>query len=499
MTTPSLATGSHEGASLRGGPGKHDLVIRGGTLVTINGTESADVAIDGEHVSGIGGSPSGLREIDARGCLVFPGGIDMHVHLTPLHTEAGAPQRPDDFDSGSRAAAAGGITTFGNMSHQLPGETLLPVLNRDRAVAEQFSVVDFVLHPVLNDPNPAALAEILDLPTLGHPSLKLFMVFEQFEEQAQRYLEAMANAARSGTLVLIHCEDHSIISTVQRQLLADGKGSAAYYPASRPVASEVAAVQRGIAFAEVTGATVQIVHLSSSAALQICVEARKRGVRIQVETRPLYLHLADHVFEASDAARFVGNPPPRSRDDRNGLWEGLASGDIDTLASDHAPWTIEQKLDPRLDITSLLPGVADLETMLPMLFSEGVVEGRLTPERFAAVTSTNAARIFGLYPLKGAIRVGSHADLVVWDPLQRWVVDGSSFESKAGYSPYDGWKVVGAVRFTISRGDVVRDPDGVVGRPGRGLMAPRGPISWRRASKTGEEDLGPPATPSQGA
>ena len=149
----------------------------------------------------------------------------MHVHLTPLRTEADAPQRPDDFESGSRAAAAGGITTYGNMSHQVAGGTLLAALDRDRELAQHLSVVDFVLHPVLHDPNPGALAEILDLPSLGYPSLKLFMVFEQFEQQAQSYLEAMANAARSGTLVLIHCEDHSIITNLQRRLIADGRGS----------------------------------------------------------------------------------------------------------------------------------------------------------------------------------------------------------------------------------------------------------------------------------
>ena len=422
----------------------------------------------------------------------------MHVHLTPFRTEADAPQRPDDFASGSRAAAAGGITTFGNMSHQVPGDTLLAALSRDRELAESLSVVDFVLHPVLNDPNPRALAEILDLPSLGYPSLKLFMVFGQFEEQAPRYLEAMVNAARSGTLVLIHCEDLSIIKTAQRQLIADGRGSAAHYPASRPVASEVAAVERAIDLAEVSGATMQVVHLSSVAALRSCVEARKRGVRVHVETRPLYLHLADDVFEESDAARFVGNPPPRSKDDRNGLWDGLAAGDIDTLASDHAPWTIEQKLDPRLDITSLLPDVAELETMLPMLFSEGVATGRLTPERFAAVSSTNAAKLFGLYPLKGAIRVGSHADLVAWDPVQSWVVDGSVLESRAGYSPYDGWKVLGAVRFTVSRGEVIRDPDGVVDRPGRGIMPPRGTISWGRGSVADGRDPAARATLFEG-
>lgn len=480
--TNSPGVGSNQRSSRPEGGTNHDLVIRGGTVVTVNRIELADLAIDGENVSAIGGSPSGRKEIDARGCLVFPGGIDMHVHLTPLRTEANAPKRPDDFVTGSRAAAAGGITTFGNMSHQLPGGGLLDALDRDRQLADTLSVVDFVLHPVLNDPNDRALAEILDLPSLGHPSLKLFMVFEQFEGQTDRYLQAMASAARSGTLVLIHCEDHSIISAVQRRLMADRRSSAAHYPASRPVPSEVAAVQRAIAFAEVTGATIQVVHLSSVAALQSCVEARGRGVKVHVETRPLYLHLADDVFEGPEPARFIGNPPPRSSEDQKGLWDGLASGDIDTLASDHAPWTIDQKLDPSLDITTLLPGVADLETMLPMLFSEGVVKGRLTPERFAAVTSTNAAMLFGLYPLKGTIQVGSHADLTVIDPVHSWVVDGSSFESRAGYSPYDGSKVVGAVRFTISRGEVVRDPDGVIGSPGRGKLAPRGDISWRSNS-----------------
>ena len=182
------------------------------------------------------------------------------------------------------------------------------------------------------------------------------------------------------------------------------------------------------------------------------------------------------MFERPEGAKYIGNPPPRQVGDRDRLWAGLASGEIDTVASDHAPWTLEQKLTAGPGLAGLLPGVAELETMLPMLFSEGVLTGRLTPNQFAAITSANPARLFGLGPAKGDIAVGADADLVVWDPTVRWVVDGGSMESGAGYSPYDGWNVQGRPRFTISRGDVILDPDGVVARPGRGRMAARGPI-----------------------
>jgi len=455
----------------------NELVIRGGTVVTATTTDVVDVAIDAGKITQLGGAPTGRNEIDGAGYLVLPGGLDMHVHFTPMDVGPDAPRRPDDFQNGTRAAAAGGVTTVGNMTHQRHGEALLAALERDRTEGERDSIVDFVLHPVLNDPSPEALAEILELPNRGYPSLKIFMVFENFEDRADAYLQAMANAAASGTLVLIHCEDLAMIETARRELSAAGADDASSYGESRPIAAEVAAVERAIAFAEISGATIQVVHLSSDAALESCIAARKRGVQAHVETRPLYLHFTREVFDRPDAAKYIGNPPPRENRDRDRLWAGLANGGVDTVASDHAPWTLEQKLSAGPGISGLLPGVADLETMLPMIFSEGVIAGRLTPNQFVAVTSSNPARLFGLSPAKGDLAVGADADVVVWDPDARWVIDGSTMESGAGYSPYDGWEVQGRPRFALSRGDVIMDPDGVVGSPGRGRMVKRGPIA----------------------
>lgn len=456
---------------------RHELVIRGGTVVTANTSDVVDVAIDAGKITQLGGAPTGRSEIDGAGLLVMPGGLDMHVHFTPMDVGPDFPRRPDDFQNGSRAAAAGGVTTIGNMTHQRHGEPLLAALERDRAEGEGASIVDFVLHPVLNDPSPDVLAEILELPARGHPSLKIFMVFEDFEQRAELYLDAMTNAASSGTLVLVHCEDRAMIRTVGRHLAAAGADNASSYAESRPIAAEVAAVERAIAFAEISGARIQVVHLSSEAALERCIAARKRGVQVHVETRPLYLHFTNEVFGRPDAAKYIGNPPPRGSRDQDRLWASLAAGEVDTIASDHAPWTLAQKLTSGPDLMGLLPGVADLETMLPMLFSEGVINGRLTPNQFAAVTSANPARLFGLSPDKGDIAVGADADLVVWDPDVRWVVDGSTMESGAGYSPYDGWEVQGRPRYTISRGEIILDPSGVVAQPGRGRLAKRGPIT----------------------
>lgn len=455
----------------------NELVIRGGTVVTATTTDVVDVAINAGKVTQLGGAPTGRNEIDGTGYLVLPGGLDMHVHFTPMDVGPDAPRRPDDFQNGTRAAAAGGVTTIGNMTHQRHGEALLDALERDHAEGARKSLVDFVLHPVLNDPSPSAIAEILELPARGHPSLKMFMVFEEFEQQAEQYLDAMTNAASSGVLVLIHCEDRAMIRAVGRQLAAAGSDDPSSYGQSRPIATEVAAVERAIAFAEVSGASMQVVHLSSKAALERCIAARQRGVKVHVETRPLYLHFTEEVFGLQDAAKYVGNPPPRRAEDRDRLWEGLATGEVDTVASDHAPWTLDQKLSAGPGLSGLLPGVADLETMLPMIFSEGVVTGRLTPNQFVAVTSANPARLFGLGPTKGDVAVGADADLVVWDPETKWVVDGGSMESGAGYSPYDGWEVQGRPLFTISRGDVILDPDGVLASPGRGRLVPRGPIA----------------------
>jgi dihydropyrimidinase len=210
------------------------------------------------------------------------------------------------------------------------------------------------------------------------------------------------------------------------------------------------------------------VRLSSAAALDPCRQARAAGLPVYVETRPLYLHLTGERFAEPDPAKYVGAPPLRERSDCEAPWAGLAAGDVDTVCSDHAPWTLEAKLDPALNVVTARQGVADLETLMPMLYGEGVPAGRISLDQFVALTSANAARIFGLYPRKGAIAVGSDADIALWDPGCRHTIDGASMQSLAGYSVYDGWQVQGWPRFVVRRGQVVLADGQITARPGDG-------------------------------
>ena len=455
-----------------------DLVIRGGTLVTAGETGVADLGVQDQRVAQIGGEMRGRREIGAAGRYVFPGGVDVHVHLSqPSPLAPGRELWVDDFFSGSLAAIAGGITTVGNMTFQWPGETLEDALARDLDAARRDAAVDVILHPVLTEPADEVIAEIPRLADAGHTSLKIFMTRPNFEPQLERYLEAMRRAAAAGMLTLVHCEDGALMRFVHRRLAAEGRDAVRYYPESRPVYTESSATERAIAMSQATGAPIYVVHLSSSAALAHCRRARAAGQRVYVETRPLYLYLTRERFEEPDGAKYVGAPALREPADVEALWDGLGSGDIQCVCTDHAPWNLRQKLDPTLTVATARQGVADLETLMPMLFSQGVVKRRLSVSRFVELTSTNAAKLFGLYPQKGTIAVGADADLVVWDPEQRRRIDGASMQSRAGYSVYDGFDVQGWPVYTVSRGEIVMDRGTVTAERGRGRWVRRGPTA----------------------
>ena len=292
-------------------------------------------------------------------------------------------------------------------------------------------------------------------------------------------LLATANAAKAaGSVTLLHCEDGAMLRQAGETLIAEGRGAVANFPDARPVAAEVAAVDQAIGIARRTGARVYIVHLSSAAALDRCRQARAAGLPVYVETRPLYLHLSRERFAGPDPAKYVGAPPLRERSDCEAPWAGLAAGDVDTVCSDHAPWTLEAKLDPALNVMTARQGVADLETLMPMLYGEGVAAGRISLDQFVALTSVNAARIFGLYPRKGAIAVGSDADIALWDPGCRRTIDGASMQSLAWYSVYDGWQVQGWPRFVLRRGQLVLADGQITARPGDGEWLRR-PVAGR--------------------
>jgi dihydropyrimidinase len=451
-----------------------DTVIRNGEIVTAAGSIGrADIGIAGGLVVQIGGTLEGGQELDAAGKLILPGGVDAHVHLSFPKKEDDQPGWVDDFTSGSAAALAGGITTLGNMTFLTSIETPLAGLERETAVARDQTIVDLFLHPVLGEITPRVLDEIFMLLGSGCNSIKLFTVFPRFDSQVRNYVEAIRRAGASGLITLIHCEDYALIADATARLAGAGKTSLRYYAASRPVISEVVATQRAVAFAEATGAPVYIVHLSSERALEVCAEAQSRGVPVYVETRPLYLHLTRERFEDGDGGKYVGQPPLREQRDVEALWAGVQQGVVHTVCTDHAPWSLSAKLDPAHTLTNLRPGVENLQTMLPMLYSEGVRTGRITLGRFVEVTSTNAAKLFGLYPRKGTIAVGGDADLVIFDPDLTRTVQGSMLKSNADYSVYEGWQVTGWPVLTLRRGEIVFCDEEVIGRAGSGVILKR--------------------------
>ena len=461
-----------------------DVVIRGGTVITPGHREVADVGVRGGRIAQLGGAMSGGgTDIDASGLLVIPGGIDAHVHLVCAQTLRAwgdeASLWVDDFWTGSLAAIAGGITTVGNMTFALPSESMADAIAREMAGAGTEAAVDWFLHPVPSTLGPGTGAEIAALAAGGHTSFKVFLSVPENAAGNPFLTDAVAAAGRAGSLTLVHCEDGAMLERAGQELIESGRGAISNFPDARPVSAEVAAVDQAIDLARQTGSPVYIVHLSSAAALDRCRQARAEGLPVWVETRPLYLHLTRERFAEPDAAKYVGAPPLRDQADLDALWHGLAAGEIDTVCSDHAPWTLADKLDPALNVVTARQGVADLETLMPMLFSAGVVTGRISLDRFVELTSANAARRFGLHPRKGTIAVGTDADLVLWDPQQRRTIDGASMQSRAGYSPYDGWEVQGWPRFVLRRGQTVLADGTPVAQPGQGR--------WIRRDQVGNQ------------
>ncbi|HEY7700006.1 MAG TPA: hypothetical protein VIE88_16395, partial [Vicinamibacteria bacterium] len=321
------------------------LLVRGGRVVTVEGQADADVRIRDGKVLEVGpGLPLADDVIlEAKGLLVLPGGIDPHTHLSPPWA--------DDFESGSRAAIAGGLTTLGCMTSPKEGESLIEAIEREEARAAKEAIADVFLHPIVGIPDETTRSALTRLSKTGRTSLKIFMTSSRFDENEASYVELIRHARSLGMLTVLHCEDARLLAEAARRLKSEGKTSLLHFSESRPVEAESRAVERAVGIAERTGAPIYVVHLSSKAALDVAAAARKRGVRVGVETRPLYLHFTDERFAGPDGPLYVGQPPLRKPGDLEALWTALGEGGVDTVASDHAPWTREQKLDPSLDLS----------------------------------------------------------------------------------------------------------------------------------------------------
>ncbi|HEY7376376.1 MAG TPA: amidohydrolase family protein [Polyangia bacterium] len=460
-----------------------DLVIRGGTMVTVEGRRQADLGIRDGRVAVIrdrGGAhaalPAGRRELDAGGRLLLPGGVDPHVHL---HTEGFDPDEPawvDDYTSGSQAALAGGITSLGNMSNVLPWESIADRVGAERALVARQAIADIFFHTVVISPTAALIEEVGRAVRGGQPSMKMFMCMPTFEANVPQFSRVMKAAGDAGGITLVHCEDLATIECCTTMLTDHARGDLSHFADSRPVEAETVATERAIAMCRATRAPTYIVHLSSARALRACTAARAEGLPVFVETRPLYLHLTAERYREREGALYVAQPPLRAADDQEALWRGLADGSIDTVASDHAPWTRELKLDPKLNVVHCRSGVAELDTMLPLLYTEGVATGRLTLERFVALTSTNAAKLFGMYPRKGTIAVGSDADITVWETAtgERRPIRDADLFSRARHSVYAGRELSAWPRATIRRGELAFENGKVLAQPGSGRAIERG-------------------------
>jgi dihydropyrimidinase len=454
-----------------------DLVVRGGTVVTALGRTTADVGVRDGRVAEIGNpmSPStpSVREVDARDCLVLPGGVDPHVHLHIEKLDDDA-DWADDYTSGSEAALAGGITSLGNMSYVLPWETIGQRVLAETAEVKRKAIADIFFHTAILTPNDGSAADAGRMVEAGQSSMKIFMSMPTFDVFARQFALIMKATGDAGGITLIHCEDLPTIECCTAMLARSAQTSCLHYAESRPVASEVVAIERAIAMCRATRAPTYIVHLSSAGALAACRAAREEGLPLFVETRPLYLYLTAERYADADGPLYVAQPPLRGANDLDALWRGLADGSIDTLGSDHVPWTRELKMDPTLTVSRARPGVAELDTMLPLLYTEGVVTGRLSLERFVALTSTNSARLFGMYPRKGTIAVGSDADLVVWETRERRTIRDADLFSRAAHTVYKGRELAGWPRTTIRRGEIVFEDGKILGKAGSGQVIPRG-------------------------
>jgi dihydropyrimidinase len=456
-----------------------DLVVRSGTVVTENGTIEADIAIQDGRIIAVGrGLPRARQELDAKGAFVLPGGFDPHTHLNSRWPPFGEERRPiDDFTHGTRAAAAGGITTVGDFVYQLQDMTLAASIDKIRDEAEQKSIIDFALHVVIELADAELVEAIPAMVAAGHQSFKFYTNLSDFVEHRRLYLDLLHAIGQAGGVALFHCEDQAIGEFCSRHLLAAGRRSVMLYPQSRPPEVEFSATELSLRMAAVARVPAYLVHLSLASALEEAIEARDAGQTVFVETRPLYLYLTEDVFAQSDreAAKYVGTPPIRKATDLQRLWAGLVEGDVDVVATDHVGFTMADKYREGDTFDDVPRGVANLETLIPMLYSEGVATGRISLERMVQLISTTPAKIFGLYPRKGVIAVGSDGDLCVLDPTQTVTLGVRPRYSASDFEVYAGRKVTGWPRYTISRGDVVFAEGEVQGKPGRGRLVLRPP------------------------
>ena len=460
-------------------------LITNGTIVTAEGSTAADVLIDGETIAAIGSGLAGAgmtadETIDAAGRYVIPGAIDVHTHM---ELPFGGTFAKDTFETGTRAAAFGGTTTIVDFAVQSRGKSLRDGLDAWHAKAEGNAVADYGFHMIMSDVNDESLKEMDQLVEEGVPDFKLFTAYPGvFYSDDGAIFRAMQQTGRNGGLIMMHAENGLAIDIVANDLVNDGKTDPLYHGIARYAIFEGEATNRVIRLAEAAQVPVYIVHLSAREALNAVRDARDRGSQAFAETCPQYLFLSiDDLGNGFEGAKFVCSPPLRPADHQDDLWTGLIKDDLQVVSTDHCPFDFEgQKELGRGDFRKVPNGLPGVEDRVDLLHDGGVVGGRFTKERWVDVIATAPAKLFGMYPRKGAVAVGSDADLVVYDPNATRTISAKTHHMDVDYSCYEGREVRGRADIVLSRGSVIVRDGKFTGRKGHGRFVKRATADYAR-------------------
>lgn len=449
-------------------------LIQRGTLVTPEGPVEADLLIQGERIKAIGQdlpTAPDTMVIEADGLLVLPGVIDSHTHIA---LDTGIYRTSDNWYIGTRAAACGGVTTVVDFATQFPGQSLRQAVE-NRLEEAQEAVIDYAFHVMVTDLPPGREEELAVLVEVGTPSIKLYTTYRpNYYADDATILRLMETAARLGIRPLVHCENDALVTARTQALVAGGKTGWRYHSQSRPALAEEEAVRRILLLADAVQCPVHIVHCSVGGSVEAIARARERGQAVTCETCPQYLLLDSARYEGPEAWRYILQPPLRSPGEPERLWEWVACGGVDFIATDHCDYTVDQKVAAD-DFTRTPGGLPGMETLLPLMYTYGVAAGRLTLSQLVALLSANPARVWGLWPRKGALLPGADADIVLYDPHPEGTIRAVDLHHLAGYTPYEGMRVQGRVHLVFSRGQVVYRDGTFVGQRGRGRFISRHP------------------------
>jgi len=460
-------------------------LITGGTIVTAADTYQADVLIEGEKVVAIGRDlkAPGAARLDATGRLVIPGGIDVHTHM---ELPFGGTMASDDFETGTTAAAFGGTTTIVDFAVQGFGEPLEKARDLWLTKARGKAVIDYGLHMIVRDVSDAVLREMGTMVKEGVSSFKLFMAYPGvFMVDDAAIFKALVRSAEIGALICMHAENGGVIDVLVQKALAAKHTAPKWHALTRPPEAEGEATGRAFRLAEMAGGVpLYIVHLSAAQALDQVRQFRDRGLPAYAETCPQYLFLSYDNYEEPgfDGAKYVMSPPLREKWHQEELWKGLQRNDLQVVSTDHCPFCMKegykglpkQKELGKNDFSKIPNGAPGVETRMALLFDGGVVQGRISANRWVELTATTPAKIMGLFPRKGTIAVGSDADIVLWDPKATQILSAKTLHMRVDYNPFEGRKVVGKATAVLSRGELIIQDGKFLGKKGRGTFLKRG-------------------------